>query len=453
MEEYVRRILTLDGRRLEKFAFADGEPLPERPMMGKLMEEVKSFLSSGRGRVILLYGLRGVGKTTMLAQLYFKLLGKVSEKRLVYASVDEIKMLGFNLWEVFEGYEHAVGERLEELSEPTVFLLDEVHYDEKWDLTLKVMHDRARNLMIIATGSSAMELKLSTDLARRAKRIHVTPLTFGEYLHLKGIRVDEGIRNELKGILLGRGAEGIEEKIPGVLSAFDPIEVERYLLYGSLPLAISSREPLEDAYSIVERTVHWDLANMGFSTGVLEKVFPLMLMLASGESLNYDRLTSKLGVSRPVLARLLSALEALEVILPVRAHGSAGKAVRKTPKYRFLAPALRSAILNRFGFLEMNGKTFGSLLEDAVALYLYLIAKERLGSVTYDAGKGGADFILSTPGERVVVEVGWGRKDEGQVRKTMRKVKAGRGVIVHGGEFRRKNNIVWLPREWFLLAL
>ncbi len=39
------------------------------------------------------------------------------------------------------------------------------------------------------------------------------------------------------------------------------------------------------------------------------------------------------------------------------------------------------------------------------------------------------------------------------VRKTMRKVKAEMGVIVHGGEFRRKNNIVWLPREWFLLAL
>jgi len=452
MEEYLRRIMALGGKRLEKFAFEDGKPFPERPLVERLMEEVESFLSSGRSRVILLYGLRGVGKTTMLAQLYFKLLGKVSEKRLVYVSVDEIKMLGFKLWEVFESYEHVVSERLEELSEPTVFLLDEVHYDEKWDLTLKVMHDKARNLMIIATGSSAMELKLSTDLARRAKRIHVTPLTFGEYLYLKGIRVDEKIRNELRNLLL-RGEVSEIEKMPRVLSAFDPIEVERYLLYGSLPLVLSSREPLEDAYSIVERIVHWDLANMDFSREVLNKAFSLMLMLASGESLNYDRLTSKLGVSRPVLARLLSALETLEVIFPVRAHGSAGKAVRKTPKYRFLAPALRASILNRFGFLEMNGKTFGSLLEDAVALYLYLIAKERLGSVTYDAEKGGADFILSTPMEKVVVEVGWGRKDGRQVRKTMRKVNAERGIVVHGGEFRRENGIVWLPKEWFLLAL
>jgi len=453
MEEYMRRTLTLGGARLEKFAFKNGKPLPERPLLTELMNEAETFLNSGRNRVILLYGLRGVGKTTMLAQLYFKLLDRMREKRILYISVDDVRMLGFQLREVFESYEHAIGERLEELSEPTVFLIDEVHYDERWDLALKVAYDRARNLMIIATGSSAMELKLSTDLARRAKRIHVTPLTFTEYLLLKGIHVDEGIKGDLRKLLLTGDADGIEEKIPRVLSSFDPIEVEKYLITGSLPLALSSSEPLEETYSIVERIVHWDLANIGFSREVLEKAFSLMLMLASGESLNYDKLTARLGISRPVLAKLLSALEVLEVIFPVRAYGSLGKAVRKTPKYKFLAPALRATILNRFGFLEMDKKTLGNLFEDAVALYLYLLARENLGSVTYDAEKGGADFILSTPRERVVVEVGWGEKDDRQVRKTMRKAKAERGIVVHGGEFRREGDVIWLPKEWFLLML
>ncbi len=453
MEEYMRRTLTLGGTRLEKFAFKNGKPLPERPLLKKLMEEVDTFLNSGINRVVLLYGLRGVGKTTMLAQLYFKLLGMVRERRILYVSVDEVKMLGFHLPEVFEGYEHAIGERLEELSEPTVFLIDEAHYDEKWDLALKVAYDRARNLMIIATGSSAMEIKLSTDLARRAKKIHVTPLTFTEYLLLKGIHVDERIKSNFRKLLLTGEVDKTGEKIPRVLSSFDPIEVERYLISGSLPLALSSKEPLEEAYSIVERTVHWDLANMGFSREVLEKAFSLMLMLASGESLNYDRLTARLGISRPVLARLFSALEALEVVFPVRAYGSLGKAVRKTPKYKFLAPALRAAILNRFGFLDVDEKTLGNLLEDAVALYLYLMARENLGSVTYDAEKGGADFILSTPRGKVVVEVGWGEKDDRQVRKTMRKIKAERGLVVHGGEVRREGEVIWLPKEWFLLML
>ncbi|NJE62077.1 ATP-binding protein [Thermococcus sp. 21S7] len=453
MEEYMRRILTLSGKRLEKFALKSGKPLPERDMVKRLFEEVEISLNSGESRVILLHGLRGVGKTTMLAQLYFKLLGRVSEKRIIYVSVDEIKMLGFRLMDVFESYEHAIGERLEELSEPTVFLLDEVHYDENWDLALKVAHDRAKNLVVVATGSSAMEIKLSTDLARRAKRLHVTPLTFTEYLHLKGIHTDAWIKDDLKKLLLTGEADGIEEKIREVLLGFDPIEVERYLVSGSLPLALSSREPLEDAYSIVERIVHWDLANAGFSREILEKAFSLMLMLASGESLNYDRLTARLGISRPVLAKLLSALEALEVIFPVRAYGSLGKAVRKTPKYKFLAPALRAAILNRFGFLETDEKTLGNLLEDAVALYLYLMAGRNLGLVTYDASKGGADFILSTPREKVVIEVGWGEKDDRQVRRTMRKVKADRGVVVHGGAFKRRGNIIWLPNEWFLLML
>jgi len=169
--------------------------------------------------------------------------------------------------------------------------------------------------------------------------------------------------------------------------------------------------------------------------------------------LNYDKLTARLGISRPVLAKLLSALEALEVIFPVRAYGSLGKAVRKTPKYKFLAPSLRAAILNRFGFLETDEKTLGNLLEDAVALYLYLMAGRNLGLVTYDASKGGADFILSTPREKVVIEVGWGEKDDRQVRRTMRKVKADKGIVVHGGAFKQKGNIIWLPNEWFLLML
>lgn len=194
MEEYIRRILTLGRKRLEKFALKGGKPLPERPLIVKLMEEIRGFLGSGENRVILLYGLRGVGKTTMLAQLYLKLIGEVSGERILYASVDEIKMLGYRLKDVFESYEHIIGERLEELREPTIFLLDEVHYDEEWDLALKVAYDRARNLMIVATGSSAIELKLSTDLARRAKRFHITPLTFTEYLLLKGIRVNEEVK-------------------------------------------------------------------------------------------------------------------------------------------------------------------------------------------------------------------------------------------------------------------
>ncbi|MFA4669850.1 AAA family ATPase [Pyrococcus kukulkanii] len=44
--------------------------------------------------------------------------------------------------------------------EKAIILLDEVQYEEKWDLKLKLLHDEKR-FLVIATGSSAIKLKES----------------------------------------------------------------------------------------------------------------------------------------------------------------------------------------------------------------------------------------------------------------------------------------------------
>jgi predicted AAA+ superfamily ATPase len=45
-----------------------------------------------------------------------------------------------------------------------------VHYDENWGLFLKNIFDRTKghkNILIIATGSSAINLRINPDLSRR----------------------------------------------------------------------------------------------------------------------------------------------------------------------------------------------------------------------------------------------------------------------------------------------
>ena len=455
MEEYLRRSILLGSRRLEKYVFTGEKPKPERQILERLTKEIRGFLENPENKVVLLYGLRGVGKTTMLAQAYFKFREKIKSERIIYISVDDASMLGANIREIFETYERMIGERLEELSEPTVFLLDEVHYDENWDLAIKTAYDKGRNLLIVATGSSALSIKLSTDLARRSKKIHVSPLTFSEYLLLKhNIQMEATLKDSLRKAFLSCNFNGVEDELRKALLKFDPIEVENYLIEGSLPVFLRSDDPLADAYSIIERIIRWDIAKMDFSEDTLERTFHLLLLLASGESLDYETLTSSLELSKPVVSRLISVLEKLEVIFPIRAYGSIGKVARKTPKYKFLAPMLRSAVLDHFDLLERDEKTLGVLLEDAVALYLYLIAREKGYSLTYDAQKGGADFILSmSTGRKIVIEVGWGKKGAKQVRKTMKKVNSDCGLVIHNGKFKVEQGITWIPKEWFLLML
>jgi len=110
-------------------------------------------------------------------------------------------------------------------------------------------------------------------------------------------------------------------------------------------------------------------------------------------------------------------------------------------------------VLYEFGLFERDSKTLGMLLEDAVALYLHLLARERKARLHYDAQKGGADFILKNHSKGIVVEVGWGKKGLRQVIKTMKKTGLDRGLVIYNGQLKKKDNVWFVPRELFLLML
>ena len=75
----------------------NGKPLPFRQTSIKLQGYAEDFIKEKKeayeNRIIVLPGLRGVGKTTMLLQLYEFLTKKqnVSQDRVLYFSTDELK--------------------------------------------------------------------------------------------------------------------------------------------------------------------------------------------------------------------------------------------------------------------------------------------------------------------------------------------------------------------------
>lgn len=79
--------------------------------------------------------------------------------------------------------------------------LDEIHYDRKWVLFLKTLYDRTKshkNILVIATGSSALLLQSTPDLARRVIVEKIYPLNFLEYLILKYKKYPiKGLKQEL----------------------------------------------------------------------------------------------------------------------------------------------------------------------------------------------------------------------------------------------------------------
>ena len=157
----------------------------KRYAFNELNQHLQDYIQNKSiNRMLILYGLRGTGKTTLLAHLYSE-LGHIAKHRKLFLSLDRaVNILGITLNDIIDSYEEILGTPLEKLQEPLFLFLDEVHFDKQWDITLKTLYDRTDKVFIIATGSSALSLN-SPDLSRRRIAVELHPTSFTEYIDLK----------------------------------------------------------------------------------------------------------------------------------------------------------------------------------------------------------------------------------------------------------------------------
>jgi hypothetical protein len=97
----------------------------------------------------------------------------------------------------------------------------------------------------------------------------------------------------------------------------------------------------------------------------------------------------------------------------------------------------------------------GKLLEDMVGMYLYRIFYNTpMKSLTYDSAEKGADFILGFGKQKLVIEVGSGKKGYKQIIPTSRKAKPTYSLIIseEALEYSEELNAVKVPFKLFLLA-
>ena len=174
-----------------------GKQYPTRNAYVRLNKYVMDFVhkKTTSERWLAISGLRGTGKTTLLAQLYCEL--RIPKERKLFISADHIvQLLSSSINEVLDVYEDVLGTALLSAREPIFLFVDEVQYDPKWAIALKSVYDRAKNVFILTTGSSALEINSNPDTARRVICETLLPMTFPEY---------EKIRN---GIFEQRGLGG-----------------------------------------------------------------------------------------------------------------------------------------------------------------------------------------------------------------------------------------------------
>lgn len=152
-----------------------------RPYKRNFFDKIKGF--QRYRQIIIVSGLRRVGKTTLLYQTINKLLSETKPKNIFYFSFDkEVK----DLIELFEGYKELTGTDYKK--EKIFVFFDEITKLNKWANELKLIYDSNPNIKFYISSSSSINLEEEAikNLAGRYFLINVTPLSFREFLELTG---------------------------------------------------------------------------------------------------------------------------------------------------------------------------------------------------------------------------------------------------------------------------
>lgn len=444
---YVEKILRQSSEVLKSKIIdrATSKPFPKRTMYSLTDMYIRNHLDPRPNQSspswVIIPGLRGVGKSTLLAQHYLQALEQKKRKVtsyenviLIYFSLDDLATIQATLKDGLEAYEKLSGINLATTQEPVLIFLDEVHYDPTWISTLKILHDNNPNIFIFCTGSSAISLQANTDETRRIYVRRLYPASFAEYRMIKTQKYPpKGLKREIKDALWG-GEEVLntfsrlkylEKKVDNSWKQIGGTkdEINYYLIRGSIPFASAlkdEQEALDQIMQTIRSIIRIDLpkqATHTFDQETLDIVLKLLWRLANSSDTSLRNMADEFGKDAKTIGNVLQALEQAELLIKMlpysesRRHRAGMKPTTRPNKYLFMSPTMRAAILNGIGGRNLLDEKRGYLLEDAFALYFYKeIIQSGSGSVMYikDDKEASADFMVERAGSFIPVEIGSG---------------------------------------------
>lgn len=467
--EYLQKqILTTDDR-LDHFTHhVSGEKHPKRFLYMKLHKYITDFVNKiSQNRMIIIPGLRGVGKTTVMAQVCSEFKHKGFQ--VFFLSIEDTKsFFDVGIYEILSAYENCIGENIESLKKPILIFFDEVQVDPQWAIALKSVFERTNNIFICASGSSAIMLQSTPNIARRATFEPMMPMSFGEYQMIKN-KIDPipELSNQIRqAIYFSDTAEDVysalfslQKRVNAHWSIIDRHDVQKYLSYGTFPFAfmVENEMSIYKAISLLlEKIITQDMPSLGnFDQDTLASVKKILFAIAENDVTSLSTLADKFEINRLTIAHIFDVLEKAELLIKIPPHGANMTIANKPNKYLFMSPAIRMSFFyftgNEHTYLTRQGK----LLEDSVGAHLYTeFMLKGDGIIRYDSAQGGADFIIQIGNaKKIVVEVGLGYKDKKQVINTMHKIPSNYGIIFSNTEllYDKEKQIISIPLDYYFL--
>ncbi len=447
---------------------------PKRYVYNLLEKYADDFLKSGaEPRFVSLAGLRGVGKTTLLWQTANHIFTS-QHKEIYFFNINSLKNLGIDLYSALEEFQKTIlKKRFNELTEPIALLFDEVHDDDNWSKTLKILYDEARTAFILCTGSSALLLNSTADLSRRMHTIKVFPYSFSELLNAKKalsrekeiIAPTETVRTKLKEALFFsenrptaiHQLKEISKEINLVLlqSHIDTTRLRsQYIDFLNFPNLLFFDDAIVITNSILDlfkRIIVEDIPKLKPTFTDYTKVERLILRLAGSDEINTEKLASIIGIKQNDINQLIDILAKAELLNVLVPFGGLDTKVVKNKKAFFMSPSLRRALLSTLYGQNLPDQFKSKLVEDVIVMYLKRLLADGIVSYLSDKNNVNPDFIIETRDQPILLEVGTGKTSIRQFKQSKIPFRYGL-LITHGvTEPTLKDNCIQIPLSWFLL--
>jgi len=292
----------------------------ERELQSKIEEKLFS------GNVIVIYGARQVGKTTLIKTIAEKY------KDSLYLNCDN----------------HSVRISLENrnaiqlksiIGNSNLVFIDEAQRVENIGITLKLLVDTYPEVQIVATGSSAFDLanKIKEPLTGRAFEFHLYAPSVKELLPLYS---DNDFTNS------------------GIL--------EERLIYGMYPKVVLQTQPKAEALKqITGGYLYKDLLAFGSikHPETLDKLLRA-LALQLGQEVSYNELSSLLGIDKDTVSSYVRLLEQAFIIFRLPPYYTNSRTeLKKMNKIYFYDNGVRNALIENLNDITLR-TDIGALWEN-----------------------------------------------------------------------------------------
>jgi predicted AAA+ superfamily ATPase len=301
--------------------------MSESPCLPRTIQvQIMEALNKDR-RVIIIYGPRQSGKTTLLSEM----IKDFKEKPLTFSGDDLYVQQAFSV--------HALDPLKQLVGGAKLIVIDEAQRIPNIGLSLKLLYDHTQ-VKVIATGSSTFDLanKLQEPLTGRTRQFQLFPFSYEE---IQILRQPSMPAREL-----------LEEKL-------------RFGMYPKSILLEGEQEKQDYLFELLNGYLYKDLLIFE-SVRKPKKVIDLLTLLALqiGSEVSVLELAEKLSISKITVENYLDILEKMFVIFNLRGFSrNLRKEVYKTSKYYFVDLGLRNALIRNFNRMSLRSDV-GELFEN-----------------------------------------------------------------------------------------